>query len=157
MTKKEMILGLLLVGLFIAGCAQQAQKYLGSPSANQSGSQGTSNGEWHPVSNEAVGFSVFGVTDFSVKADGSMTLYLVNNAQSSVNLTDIKINGSSLVSLTPSLPQLLGPGENLTISGISAIRGAKGDAFYNDQLVFSYTVIGGAQHTDSGILRGRID
>jgi hypothetical protein len=157
MMKKEMVLGLLLFGLFTAGCAQQAQKYLGSPSANQSGSQGTSNGEWVPVRNEAVGFSVFGITDFSVNGSGWITLYIVNNAQASVNLTDIRINGSSLLSPTTSLPQLLGPGENLTISGISTIRGAKGDAFYNDQLVFYYTVIGGANHTDSGILRGRID
>ncbi|MCX6777158.1 MAG: hypothetical protein NTY73_04305 [Candidatus Micrarchaeota archaeon] len=112
---------------------------------------------WMPVSNEAVGLSVFGITDFSVNGSGWIVLYVVNNAQASVNLTDIKIQGSSLASPSPSLPRLLSPGTNLTISGISTIVGNKGDAFYSDAIAFNYSVIGGANHTDSGILRGKID
>ncbi|MEM3690294.1 MAG: hypothetical protein QXZ40_01015, partial [Candidatus Micrarchaeia archaeon] len=109
---------------------------------------------WVPTKNEAVGLSVFGVTDFSVKGDGSITLYLVNNAQTSVNITDIKIKDSSLVSPSPALPYVLKPGGNLTISGISTITGATGDAFYGVKIEFNYTVIGGASHIDSGIIRG---
>ncbi|MCX6775639.1 MAG: hypothetical protein NT130_02205 [Candidatus Micrarchaeota archaeon] len=112
---------------------------------------------WMPVSNEAVGLSVFGVTDFSVNGSGWIVLYLVNNAQASVNLTDIRIQGSSLVSPNPPLPRLLSPGANLTISGISIIVGNKGDAFYSDTIAFNYSIVGGANHTDSGILRGKID
>jgi hypothetical protein len=112
---------------------------------------------WVPVRNEAVGLSVFGVTDFSVKGDGRITLYLVNNAQASVNLTDIKIKDASLVSPNPALPYVLSPGANLTISGISTITGATGDSFYGTKIEFNYTVIGGASHIDSGIIRGKID
>ena len=112
---------------------------------------------WVPVRNEAIGLSVFGITDFTVKGDGSMTLYLVNNAQSSVNLTDIKIRDASLVGPTPALPIVMSPGANLTISGVSTITGARGDAFYNDKVEFNYTIIGGASHIDSGIIRGKID
>jgi hypothetical protein len=112
---------------------------------------------WIPAGNEAVGLSVFGITDFAVKADGTMTLYLVNNAQASVNLTDIKIKDSSLVSPDPTLPRVMTPGANLTITGISTIIGASGDAFYSNKIEFNYSIVGGARHLDSGILRGKID
>lgn len=112
---------------------------------------------WVPMKNEAVGLSVFGITDFSVTGDGTIKLYLVNNAQASVNLTDIKIKDTSLVSPSPSLPRVLSPGANLTITGISTIVGTMGDAFYGNKIEFNYTIVGGAQHIDGGILRGKID
>jgi len=113
--------------------------------------------EWIPVTNEAVGLSTFGVTDFTVNGSGTITLFLVNNAQSSVNLTAISILNKSLTGLGPSLPQLMSPGSNLTITGNSTIVGLRGNTFYADPISFSYTVIGGAAHTDSGVLRGKID
>jgi hypothetical protein len=113
--------------------------------------------EWVPVSNQAVGLSTFGVTDFTVNGSGTITLYLVNNAQTSVNLTAIKIMNSSLTGLSPALPQLMTPGANLTITGNSTITGTVGTAFYSDPISFNFTVIGGASHSDSGILRGKID
>ena len=112
---------------------------------------------WMPVRNEAVGLSVFGVTDFSVNGSGWIVLYIVNNAQASVNLTDIQVQGSSLTSPNPPFPRLLSPGSNLTISGISPIVGNKGDAFYGTAITFNYSIVGGANHTDGGILRGKID
>jgi len=112
---------------------------------------------WVPVKNEAIGLSVFGITDYSVNGTGWITMYLVNNAQASVNLSDIKIKDASLVSPTPPLPRVLSPGANLTISGITTIVGTRGDAFYGNKIAFNYSVIGGANHTDGGILRGKID
>lgn len=112
---------------------------------------------WVPMRNEAVGLSVFGVTDFTVRSNGEITLYLVNNAQESVNLTSIGIKDSPLISPNPPLPYVLSPGRNLTISGISTISGSPGDAFYGVKIEFNYTIIGGASHTDSGIIRGKID
>jgi len=112
---------------------------------------------WMPVRNEAIGLGVFGITDFSVRGDGNITLFLVNNAQASVNLTDIKIKDASLTSPTPALPRVISPGSNLTITGISTIIGNRGDAFYGTKIEFNYSIIGGAQHTDSGIIRGKID
>lgn len=55
---------------------------------------------WVPVNNQAIGLSVFGVTDFRVNGSGVIALYVVNNAQAAVNLTDIKIQDASLVSPT---------------------------------------------------------
>jgi hypothetical protein len=112
---------------------------------------------WVPVRNEAVGLNVFGVTDFTVNGTGTITLYLVNNAQSSVNLADIKIQGASLTGLNPSLPKSMSPGSTFNITGNSTIGGNRGDVFYSTKIEFNYTLVGGANHTDSGILRGKID
>ena len=112
---------------------------------------------WVPVRNDAIGLSVFGITDFSVNGSGWMIMYLVNNAQASVNLSDIKIKDVSLVSPNPALPKVLSPGANLTITGITTITGTRGDAFYGNRIEFNYSIIGGANHTDGGILRGKID
>jgi hypothetical protein len=113
--------------------------------------------QWVPVNNEAVGLSVFGVTDFTVNGTGTITLFLVNNAQASVNLTDIRIRDTSLANVTPALPKLISPGGVFNITGNSIIIGNRGDAFYNDKIAFNYTILGGAAHTDSGLLRGKID
>jgi hypothetical protein len=112
---------------------------------------------WVPVRNEAIGLSVFGITDFTVNGTGTITLFLLNNAQSSVNLTDIKIQGVSLTGVTPALPKLMSPGSTFNITGNSTISGNKEDAFYNTKIEFNYTIVGGAAHTDSGLLRGKID
>ncbi|NYZ76054.1 hypothetical protein H0N98_02275 [Candidatus Micrarchaeota archaeon] len=112
---------------------------------------------WVPVRNEAIGLSVFGVTDFTVNGTGTITLFLVNNAQSSVNLTDIQIQGASLTDVGPTLPRLMSPGSNFTVAGNSTISGTRGDSFYNTKIEFNYTVIKGASHIDSGMLRGKID
>lgn len=112
---------------------------------------------WVPVRNEAIGLSVFGITDFTVNGTGTMMLFLVNNAQSSVNLTDVRIHGASLTGVSPALPKLMSPGTNLTLTGNSTISGTMGDTFYNTKIEFNYTVVGGASHTDSGMLRGKID
>jgi hypothetical protein len=112
---------------------------------------------WVPVRNEAIGLNVFGITDFTVNGTGTITLYLVNNAQAGVNLTDIKIQGSSLTALSPSLPRVMSPGSNLTITGNSTITGSRGDTFYGTKIEFNYTLVGGAGHTDSGTVRGKID
>ncbi len=112
---------------------------------------------WVPVRDEAVGLSTFGVTDFTVNGTGVITLYLVNNAQSSVNLMDIKIQGASLTDLNPSLPKLMSPGSTFNITGNSTISGNRGDTFYNNKIEFNFTILGGGSHTDSGMLRGKID
>lgn len=115
--------------------------------------------QWVPVNNEAIGLSSVGVIDFTVNGSGTITLFLVNNAQAAINITDIRILGTSLTGLTPPLSSkgYLTPGANLTITGNSTISGSRGDTFYSDKIEFTYNITGGASHTDSGILRGKID
>jgi hypothetical protein len=113
--------------------------------------------QWVPVTNEAIGLSTFGVTDFTVNGTGTITLYLVNTAETSVTLTNISILGTPLTGVSPALPRLMSPGGNFTVSGNSTIVGNRGDTFYSDAISFNYTVVGGASHADSGILRGKVD
>lgn len=113
--------------------------------------------QWVPIRNEAVGLSTFGVNDFTVYGNGTITLYLVNNAQSSVNLTMIKILGSNLTNMTPNLPVVLSPGTTFNVTANSTINGNAGDEFYSDKVEFDFNVVGGGYHQDSGMLRGKID
>jgi hypothetical protein len=115
------------------------------------------NGAIIAVSNKALGLSVLGVDNFTVNGAGAITLYIVNNAQAPVNLTDIMINGTSLTNLNPSLPIVMNPGTSLTIRGDSTISGKKGAAFYNTIIEFYFTMIGGNAHNDIGYLDGKID
>jgi len=111
------------------------------------------------VRNQVTGLGTIIVRDFAVNGSGYITLYLINNADVSINLTNngIKIKDATLSAMSPSSYGNWRPGANLTVTGISTLTGIKGDAFYNVKIDFNYTIIGGGNHMDSGIMSGKID
>ena len=109
------------------------------------------------VRNQVIGLNTIMVTDFVVNGTGSITLYLVNNAPTSINLTGIKIKDVALTSMSPSSYANWRPGANLTVTGISAITGGKGESFYNAKIEFNYTIMSGGTHVDTGQMTGKIE
>lgn len=109
------------------------------------------------VRNQALGLNTIMVNDFIVNGSGYLTLYLINNAPASINLTGIKIKDVTLGSMTPSTYANWRPGANLTVTGFSTITGPRGDSFYNARIEFNYTIMGGGTHVDSGQMTGKIE
>jgi len=110
---------------------------------------------WLSSANEVVGTTTFTFTDFTIRSDGFTTLYMKSESAYPINVTAIAIGGANLTDMTPSPPISFVPGQQRTITGKSAARGNPGDPIYNVKIEINFTIAGGGNHTDSGMLRGR--
>ena len=110
---------------------------------------------WLSSANEIVGTTTFTFTDYTIRSDGYTTLYMKSEAAYPLNVTAIAIGGTNLTSLSPSPPISFTPGQKRTITGMSALRGNAGDSIYNVKIEITFTIAGGGNHTDSGVVRGK--
>ena len=110
---------------------------------------------WMGSNNEITGTTTFSFLDFTIAPSGAVTLYMKSESPYRVNVTGIEIGGTNLTGLSPSPPFLMSPGQSRNVTGTSLLSGATGDSFYNVKISLYYTVDGGGEHTDSGIMSGK--
>ena len=110
---------------------------------------------WVGANNEITGTTTFSFLDFTVAPSGAVTLYMKSESPYRVNVTGMAIGGTNLTGLNPSAPFLMSPGQSRNVTGTSLLSGASGDPLYNVKISVYYTVDGGGDHTDSGIMRGK--
>ena len=111
---------------------------------------------WLASSNAVTGTSTFSFTDYSIRSDGYVTLYMKSESAYALNVTAISINGANLTGVSPSAPIQFNPGQTRTVTGNSNVTGAAGDSLYNIKMLIYFDVSGGGTHTDSGTMRGKI-
>ena len=104
--------------------------------------------------NSVMGMGTFDVKNYSLLSSGEITMDMQNAAQAPVNITEIKINGTTVTITSPTLPIVMNPNAELTITGKTSMRGNKGDTFTNTKIEINYSVVGGNKHIDSGIMLG---
>ena len=111
---------------------------------------------WMGTSNTVSGTTTFSVSDFTVTPTGAITLYMKSESPYRLNVTGVAIQGTNLTGLSPAAPFLATPGQRVTVTGNSALRGGSGDSFYGVKFEVFYSVEGGGQHVDSGTMNGRL-
>lgn len=67
----------------------------------------------------------------------------------------VAVHGENMTGLSPAPPFLMSPGQLRNVTGGSVLAGEAGETFYNVKIAIYYTVDGGGDHTDSGIMKGK--
>lgn len=107
------------------------------------------------VQDTITGTTTFSFTDFQVMPDGTATLYMRSESPIRLNVTAIGLGSSNLTDADPSFPIELAPGQSVNVSGISGLRGQRGESFFAVKLRIYYSIEGAGNHTDSGTMSGR--
>ncbi|HEV8289982.1 MAG TPA: hypothetical protein VGQ00_03470 [Candidatus Norongarragalinales archaeon] len=114
-------------------------------------------GVFTPCTKGAVGFTGVAVSEFALRATGSVDYQLQNQAGSGIiNVTGVGIRGTAC-SVTPFT--LSSGGKSSTLTCASAIpTGSVGDCATNINMTVSYTdTVSGITHSSGGRLTGKLE